>query len=604
MADKNYSYGRGYGRGHAHVHGRGHSRHRVLFGLLYRIYDDNSKSWKIKVNFRFAAKAAATLAVALWLGGSAAVYSYFKYAKKFEEISFFSVLKTPFDIGGFRKELGEYNIRQGRKFLAAKDYQRALMYLYGGIARSPENLGARADLAAFYLYSARDPKRAAEVVLEKMPLAYRKRDKDYILLGISALLANGDGVENAASLACRALNDKIITDNDVISRFFLVIKELTARGEYEKIGEICSKTVLKSPPAALRRFLANNGAAAFLNNAEPRRARELLDSADVRSGSVYVLAGALERWEDGLEISAFKMLNTLAGKTREPSPVYKALAVCHAAMGNKKKAEECKKMAALTSKNGIDAEFYDLDNERDENAYFEKFKKISEREKSPWALVRLMGSAVSKNNAKAVEECLKSAPKDLSDGTWLSVKLLEAEYNLNRGNVYEASLNLDAVKNIVQKTGNARILQICDGMETVLKISANKDSGTFLRAFYERHKSPAKGVLETAKLLKKLGKKAEAMSLVNMLLDEAPNTDTARVFKADMLLESGDYGAFAEFAADAGRIPAGLFKEFYLRKLPEDAFIFTPAEKLGKFRARTKDALAKLDAYHREIAPE
>ena len=581
-----------------------HHHRKVLFGLLYRVYDTNANRWKFRLNFKFIAILALVSALILWLGASVTIYSYYKYAKKFDEISFANVVKMPFNIDRFRVEMGEFNIRQAKKFLDARDYQNALIHLYSGVARSPDNLGARMELAMFFLYLMQDTEKAAEIMSEKMPLAYEKKDKRYILSGIAIMLSSDDTLENAINVASSALNDNIASEKEIISSILPIIKSLDARKEYEKIGNLCSDMASRSSSPIFQRFCAQNGAVAFLSNSEPDKAQKLLYSFNIRSGSVYAQTMAFNLWNSGHEINALKILNSLVKKTKNPSPIYKILSVWHADMGNKKASEECKRMAALSSKSDIDAEFYYLDSELDAKAYLSKFEKIFKKAKSIDTLLRLMKSAVYKNNVEAVNMCLKHGLKNAPPSFDLSMKMLEVEYALNKGDTHEAALKLNAVKIAASKMKKKYNQQSYEGMEMIAKIMSHESPEPLIKDFYKKHADTPKNILAIVKFLNRLNMRAEALSLIDMLARDYPSMGSAGELKATLIFESKDYCSFVEFVADSSsRIPLKLLNELDPKKISSDAFVFITPEKLDKARAKIADAGKKLDKYRREIAP-
>jgi len=90
--------------------------------------------------------------VGSWLLGSAALYSFMKYRRGFEEVSYTDMLLYPTRAKANRVRFGDYNIAQAREMLEAGKFREARVNLMTGVVRSPENLEGRMMLAQFHLY--------------------------------------------------------------------------------------------------------------------------------------------------------------------------------------------------------------------------------------------------------------------------------------------------------------------------------------------------------------------------------------------------------------------------------------------------------------------
>ena len=191
------------------------------------------------------------LGVFLYTLFSLAIYSYFKYFREYEEMTFLAALKVPFTRTEHRETVGNYNIRKAQEFLKAGKYRDAYSALVVGCSRSPRNLEGRKMLAEFYQVLFKRPDRALETL--ERSLIYAVNDISYVRLYSKILI---DQTEDARLIS---VGEKILAmpelkSQDVKLYIAMALSTVYAyHGNYIKSKEYIEKYGLeKTLPGILR----------------------------------------------------------------------------------------------------------------------------------------------------------------------------------------------------------------------------------------------------------------------------------------------------------------------------------------------------------------
>ena len=204
-----------------------------------------------------------------WTGTAAALYSYFKYTKDFEEVAFADMLSLPFRMDAHRKQMGDYHVNKGLEEIQAGNYRNALRLLRLGVARSPGNLTGRSVLAEFFELALKRTDLATELMLEGLEQGGAD-DLDYLKKTLRLLLR-------------QQMDDKVQTIAD---------NYLPAEAELSKIN----------------RTLAFGAANANYLRGNYDRANDYLDAYDLHESLEGLMLAAKINWDRGSQIAAIVQL--------------------------------------------------------------------------------------------------------------------------------------------------------------------------------------------------------------------------------------------------------------------------------------------------------
>ena len=86
----------------------------------------------------------------LWLSLAALLFAFFKYSKSYDTVSYKDMLILPLKYSEHQKEMGNFHIEKGLLALEKEKYAEGLNLLRIGLARAPDNLNGRTQLAQIY----------------------------------------------------------------------------------------------------------------------------------------------------------------------------------------------------------------------------------------------------------------------------------------------------------------------------------------------------------------------------------------------------------------------------------------------------------------------
>ena len=248
------------------------SKTYIFFGLFYFKFIEKENKVQLKINWKRWFIFLLVLLISFWLLFSGALYFWFKYKRKFDDVKYSNMLIWPIRRSENRKELGKFWIGKGRELLKKDKIIDAFSYFKGGLNLYPNSIEARLRLSDFYFEYLNRPVRGIKVLRDGLNynpnIDYIKRTLDYMFRYefyedvpevISYLLENERNqvfrnrllvykAEANYKLGNLFLSEKIIKDNQFynFSEAMIIQSKIEAtRGNDSKALEILEKLIQK-----------------------------------------------------------------------------------------------------------------------------------------------------------------------------------------------------------------------------------------------------------------------------------------------------------------------------------------------------------------------
>ena len=199
----------------------------------------------------------------LWLAAVTGIFYYVKTTSGFTEVRFGQIAGLPFTLKAYRREKGEFYLKEGRRLFAAKDYLNAFELMRAGLRSVPEDRDARRFIIE--LYVAINRMDLAATFLEE-GLAFHSHNPDYLEFFFDSLL-KGQEDDRVIAAAEKLLEDKTLPP---VSRHQAIMATATACFLRARYGEA---------EHWLRREDTQN-----TENGGILRARVFLDKGDLKNG--------------------------------------------------------------------------------------------------------------------------------------------------------------------------------------------------------------------------------------------------------------------------------------------------------------------------------
>jgi tetratricopeptide (TPR) repeat protein len=168
------------------------------------------------------------LAVAGWLAAAGAVYGFVRVRHDFADVSYWN-LALPSRWPLHRRALGHHYIELGQQAMATGNYVDAAQFYGAGVARDPDDLPARRQLAIIYI---RFGQLTAGLTLLGAGLEQAREDLEYLKLTFSLLSETQDDTR-ILELTQKYLPVK---PDEILTHQFLALQAATAyyqRGNYD-----------------------------------------------------------------------------------------------------------------------------------------------------------------------------------------------------------------------------------------------------------------------------------------------------------------------------------------------------------------------------------
>lgn len=173
----------------------------LLLGFAERVRGPSGK-WQVHFRWKRIMAVIAGMLVMAYLAQALALFLFFKYRNKFEDVRYRDMLTYWVNRDEHQRRVGDYQIRKGIEFLEEGKYREAFAYLRGGVHNAPRNLQGRQLLANIYL-GMREPDLALNVMSQGAPYAY---DNAEYLNNYVQLLLQLQKDQQAIDLAQAVLN--------------------------------------------------------------------------------------------------------------------------------------------------------------------------------------------------------------------------------------------------------------------------------------------------------------------------------------------------------------------------------------------------------------
>ena len=250
------------------------SKTYIFFGLFYFKFIEKENKVQLKINWKRWFIFLLVLLISFWLLFSGALYFWFKYKRKFDDVKYSNMLIWPIRRSENKKELGKFWIGNGRELLKKDKIIDAFSYFKSGLNLYPNSIEARLRLSDFYFEYLNRPVWGIKVLRDGLNynpnIDYIKRTLDYmfryefyedVLEVIGYLLENERNqvfrnrllvykAEANYKLGNLFLSEKIIKDNQFynFSEAMIIQAKIEAtRGNDSKALEILEKLIKKDP---------------------------------------------------------------------------------------------------------------------------------------------------------------------------------------------------------------------------------------------------------------------------------------------------------------------------------------------------------------------
>lgn len=475
----------------------------------------------------------------LWLAVSAGVTAYLRFGREVTEVMIWDVA-LPLRWPHVRTRMGERYIVQAREALASRDFGAGLLRLRAGVARSPENLRARAELARLYV-AFRRPDLARDVFLDR--LSNRSGDSAYLRTALQFL--NDFHYDAELSRACDALlADARIPDRSVPAFYAATIA--FHRGNYDRAE------------ALLRDY-------------------RLLDAPEG-----VLLAAKLDE-ERGYPEIALSRLTALLNQGVAWDECYVQLTRVYRQLGRTDELERlaAQRLAANPLSYFARLEFILLHHERgntdardrDVGRYFAHF---AEEQEALLALGDFAANAGWVALAARIEEHFRTR-----DWAAEPAVLMKAEAHLASGN-YAAGLEVLQNQLRNQSPATARALPVFDSLQAIALFGLNRpdEAALHLDRLLAQPNLRAENLHAIAQRLVQLGKPAQAKTVLARAVALDPHNQAAVSGLVRLQAQSGDWDELAIHTRQllAMRRPSRATLEFVYRRLGTDLAVMHPAQ--------------------------
>ncbi len=173
---------------------------------------------------------AALAVLVFWLGLAGAAWGFVKYRRGFAGVSYLDLAFYPLRHEHYRTSLGRHYLSESRAAFARQDFQLGYTLMNAGVARVPDELVARRQLALVDLKFGR-PDRALRTLGDGLPLAHG--DLDYLRL-LFGLLAETNDYARIIALAQELLPATPDREN---SHLFVALQAASAHYQMGRLEE-------------------------------------------------------------------------------------------------------------------------------------------------------------------------------------------------------------------------------------------------------------------------------------------------------------------------------------------------------------------------------
>ena len=223
----------------------------IFLGMLRRVLSPNG-TWTIKIVWSRILLFLLGAALALWFAQVVAIFTFYKYGRDYDEMTFTKAVRFPFDRKEIRTSIGDYNIAKAEEYIKERKWREAYMNLVFGVGRSPANIKGVLMLSEFYLSNFFKRPDLAIKTMENS-LLFAKEDTNFIRLYMRTLIEQTED-KRLINVAEKLLAAGDIKNPEVVAYLAMSVSSIYAmHGNFEKSKEFLVKYKLdKTVPGILR----------------------------------------------------------------------------------------------------------------------------------------------------------------------------------------------------------------------------------------------------------------------------------------------------------------------------------------------------------------
>ncbi len=574
---------------------RAKSGRSFFFGLLRRERDAETGKWSIRFNIGRCAAALLTLCIMGWFGLSFCIWLAYKYVADYKDISFLQVAASPFNTTKHRRLMGEFNIREAERLFSEGNYSSAIINLQKGVARSPDNLSARINLALIYMAAFGKPDDAARILDEKVKLAFDAKNKAYLMMSISVFAAGDEYLKKSAVLASACESSGILSPDEIIKSLQSVVKRMRLQKLYASLAAYCSELAENLSDAKTRNFIGACGADAYLSLMDFDSAEAMIKKCGVTSRDVILSFECRKKMASGDEIGALKTAMKALKTTRNPTRLYNFISQCHSDFGFQDEFNKARKLADMTSGKPYAADLAKI-KEANPSEAGQMCESYLKKYSSGQSVLLLMSYALSSRDEKLIKKCSDI----LSGGNYgdkVAAGMMMAEYFVRQRKPQDALFEINTVKKLAFSQKKQNALFPGEGIEIAISALSGEKVDDRIRKFIDARIENPFEVYAFSDFLCDANLDREAQIALEYSAEKFPQDWRFPSLSFQLCAKRGDIGELvSEVGKSKVRVPIKI-----LLSLPEnldgDAYVFIGESLREAAASKAAEARRKLAEY-------
>ena len=563
----------------------------IFFGAFERVFDSKNVKWRIVPRYKKIGVILAIAFIACWLFSAIAIWSGYKFIKKYDEISFFKVVAMPFYIAEHRRDMGEYNIRMGNQAIKDNDPSKAFQYLYKGAMQSPNNLEARMALAQIYFFWIRDPRFASTILDDKIDLAIEKNLKNYVKLALNCFMFAPDYNDKFVELANRTIANAMFTDTDIIGIATPAIRGLHSSSRDADLAKLAQIAIDGFESQKLKRFFASNASIAYCNLGDFNSAWDILRKNNIEDSENAAQIKCRIMWQNGEEIKALKLARRASLSAKQPENAYAVLSEFYRELGANKMADLSEDSRQLLSGNLYNSKLLQIENAESDSLRWQYIGQyLKTFSKSAPAIASLSSYAIKINNEELMRKCLAVDFENEAFKTLIRLSYVEFLIKNKKIDAANEELLLAGYKDV----SKSQYKEMLDGLTISINALSGKNVEADIRRFVADYAKKPSSLVNLAKFFYRNDMLAQSEFICLIAQSVYPNDYRIPNLLAKIYFDLNDFSKLAKLAYKE-RIPIDkllVLKEY----INSDASIF-----LG---VKERDVILKKISHAEEVMRE
>ncbi len=514
------------------------NRRVAFFGFAYFERQVNGR-WRLRIRWGLVAGALLLILSGLYLAGAGAIFFFYKYQRRYEEVSYARVLALPFTMKEFRREMGDFQIRKAKELIKEREWSKAIAHLTSGVNASPANKEGRLMLAEFTLYAFKRPDRTELLLGEG--LRFFENDKEYLQTYLHFLL--------------QQQRDR-------------------------KAIEICDKLLAKNPDdPAVRRVLSSGLATALTFQGDFERAEDVIQKFELEKTVEGTLLQARVQWDRGRKDAAITYLQDRLQDFSNTDVLYASLVRYYRESGNLDKARQYTIMRAVQNPLNVNPRIemlYTLGPGQEERRNREAISILQQFGQDQAALLALANYATDQGMIELSRRVYERAVENQFDIAPFSLLLIESHITSKD---YAGAISYIEELSKEKPSWLENHLSVFESLRAVAYYGqGNKDmANLYLTQFLKAKNARAETLMAISNRFARLGGHEQSRRLLVTAFENNPENQAAltALIRTDLLLgNSANLEKYLNRLMEMRRPPLDLLTDAY-RKLGSDRFIFT-----------------------------